>query len=96
MDFRCKSLTDLSILQMIAPSRVMFLFSCCIMMIVPFLKVLCLIELEDHVAVTIMLTTAPYFLFFCRYAMGLILYKQTYAINPLSLTVVSKPLDHSW
>nr|XP_019536378.2 transient receptor potential cation channel subfamily V member 5 [Aedes albopictus] len=51
---------------MISPSRVMFLFSCCIMMIVPFLKVLCLIEMEDHVAVTIMLTTAPYFLFFCR------------------------------
>ncbi|XP_061510330.1 transient receptor potential cation channel subfamily V member 5 [Anopheles gambiae] len=51
---------------MTAPSRVMFLFSCCIMMIVPFLKVLCFTELEDHVAVTIMLTTAPYFLFFCR------------------------------
>ncbi|XP_055600931.1 transient receptor potential cation channel subfamily V member 3 [Uranotaenia lowii] len=51
---------------MIAPSRVMFLFSCCIMMIVPFLKVLCFTELEDHVAVVIMLTTAPYFLFFCR------------------------------
>uniref|UniRef100_A0A182PBM6 Ion transport domain-containing protein n=1 Tax=Anopheles epiroticus TaxID=199890 RepID=A0A182PBM6_9DIPT len=51
---------------MTAPSRVMFLFSCCIMMIVPFLKVLCLTELEDHVAVVIMLTTAPYFLFFCR------------------------------
>uniref|UniRef100_A0A182RGL2 Ion transport domain-containing protein n=1 Tax=Anopheles funestus TaxID=62324 RepID=A0A182RGL2_ANOFN len=51
---------------MTAPSRVMFLFSCCIMMIVPFLKVLCFTELEDHVAVVIMLTTAPYFLFFCR------------------------------
>ncbi|KFB47444.1 AGAP012241-PA-like protein [Anopheles sinensis] len=51
---------------MTAPSRVMFLFSCCIMMVVPFLKVLCFTELEDHVAVAIMLTTAPYFLFFCR------------------------------
>ncbi|XP_049296210.1 transient receptor potential cation channel subfamily V member 5 [Anopheles funestus] len=51
---------------MTAPSRVMFLFSCCIMMIVPFLKILCFTELEDHVAVVIMLTTAPYFLFFCR------------------------------
>ncbi|XP_058834961.1 transient receptor potential cation channel subfamily V member 5 [Topomyia yanbarensis] len=51
---------------MTAPSRVMFLFSCCIMMIVPFLKVLCFTEQEDHVAVAIMLTTAPYFLFFCR------------------------------
>ncbi|XP_053661547.1 transient receptor potential cation channel subfamily V member 5 [Anopheles marshallii] len=51
---------------MTAPSRVMFLFSCCIMMIVPFLKVLCFTEMEDHVAVAIMLTTAPYFLFFCR------------------------------
>ncbi|EDS45718.1 TRP channel protein nanchung [Culex quinquefasciatus] len=51
---------------MTAPSRVMFLFSCCIMMVVPCLKVLCFTELEDHVAVVIMLTTAPYFLFFCR------------------------------
>uniref|UniRef100_A0A182QKQ8 Ion transport domain-containing protein n=1 Tax=Anopheles farauti TaxID=69004 RepID=A0A182QKQ8_9DIPT len=51
---------------MTAPSRVMFLFSCCIMMVVPFLKVLCFTEMEDHVAVVIMLTTAPYFLFFCR------------------------------
>uniref|UniRef100_A0A182NPF8 Ion transport domain-containing protein n=1 Tax=Anopheles dirus TaxID=7168 RepID=A0A182NPF8_9DIPT len=51
---------------MTAPSRVMFLFSCCIMMVVPFLKVLCFTEMEDHVAVAIMLTTAPYFLFFCR------------------------------
>ncbi|XP_058116489.1 transient receptor potential cation channel subfamily V member 5 [Anopheles ziemanni] len=51
---------------MTAPSRVMFLFSCCIMMVVPFLKVLCFTELEDHVVVAIMLTTAPYFLFFCR------------------------------
>ncbi|XP_055619148.1 transient receptor potential cation channel subfamily V member 5 [Toxorhynchites rutilus septentrionalis] len=51
---------------MTAPSRVMFLFSCCIMMVVPFLKVLCFTELEDHVVVVIMLTTAPYFLFFCR------------------------------
>ncbi|XP_053680453.1 transient receptor potential cation channel subfamily V member 5 [Anopheles nili] len=51
---------------MTAPSRVMFLFSCCIMMVIPFLKVLCFTELEDHVAVAIMLTTAPYFLFFCR------------------------------
>jgi transient receptor potential cation channel subfamily V member 5 len=36
------------------------------MLTVPFLKFFCLPELEDHVAVAIMLTTSPYFLFFCR------------------------------
>jgi hypothetical protein len=51
---------------MTAPSRVMFLFACFLTMIVPFLKFLCLTELEDHIVVIIMLTTAPYFLFFCR------------------------------
>lgn len=51
---------------MTAPSRVMFLFSCCIMMMVPWLRFACSREMEDHVAVVIMLTTAPYFLFFCR------------------------------
>jgi len=52
--------------QMTAPSRVMFLFSCCLMMNVPWLRLSCHTEIEDHVAVVIMLTTAPYFLFFCR------------------------------
>ncbi|KAI9588044.1 transient receptor potential cation channel subfamily V member 5 [Glossina fuscipes] len=51
---------------MTAPSRVMFLFSCCLMMAIPWLRLSCLTELDDHVAVLIMLTTAPYFLFFCR------------------------------
>lgn len=51
---------------MTAPSRVMFLFSCCLMMSVPWLRFSCAREIEDHVAVVIMLTTAPYFLFFCR------------------------------
>jgi transient receptor potential cation channel subfamily V member 5 len=37
------------------------------MLTVPFLKFFCLPELEDHVAVAIMLTTSPYFLFFCRF-----------------------------
>ncbi|CRK93055.1 CLUMA_CG006509, isoform A [Clunio marinus] len=50
-----------------APSRVMFLFSCWLMLTVPFLKFFCLPKLEDHVAVAIMLTTSPYFLFFCRF-----------------------------
>ena len=44
----------------------MFLFSCCLMMVVPVLRLSCSTEMEDHVAVVIMLTTAPYFLFFCR------------------------------
>lgn len=49
-----------------APSRVMFLFSCCLLMVCPFIKFFCLTVLEDYMAVAIMLTTAPYFLFFCR------------------------------
>ena len=36
------------------------------MLIVPFLRLACLDEKEDIVTVVIMLTTAPYFLFFCR------------------------------
>ncbi|CAG9782810.1 unnamed protein product [Diatraea saccharalis] len=48
------------------PSRVMFLFSCLLMIAMPTLRLWCADEAEDHLAVIIMLTTAPYFLFFCR------------------------------
>ncbi|XP_072935442.1 transient receptor potential cation channel subfamily V member 5-like [Epargyreus clarus] len=48
------------------PSRVMFLFSCLLMITMPTLRLWCAEEAEDHLAVIIMLTTAPYFLFFCR------------------------------
>ncbi|XP_043261849.1 transient receptor potential cation channel subfamily V member 5 [Colletes gigas] len=51
---------------MTAPSRVMFLFSCCILLTFPFLRLSCEDEVEDMLAVVVMLTTAPYFLFFCR------------------------------
>ncbi|XP_066600536.1 transient receptor potential cation channel subfamily V member 5 isoform X2 [Prorops nasuta] len=51
---------------MTAPSRVMFLFSCCILLTFPFLRLACADEIEDMLAVVVMLTTAPYFLFFCR------------------------------
>lgn len=51
---------------MTAPSRVMFLFSCILMQIVPFLRLACKEDSEDALVVVIMLTTAPYFLFFCR------------------------------
>ncbi|RZF47774.1 hypothetical protein LSTR_LSTR006038 [Laodelphax striatellus] len=51
---------------MTAPSRVMFLFSCCLMMTMPFFRFTCQDETEDILAVVIMLTTGPYFLFFCR------------------------------
>ncbi|VEN38218.1 unnamed protein product [Callosobruchus maculatus] len=44
----------------------MFLFSCILMLIIPWLRIACEDELEDTVAVMVMLTTAPYFLFFCR------------------------------
>ncbi|XP_014217435.1 transient receptor potential cation channel subfamily V member 5 [Copidosoma floridanum] len=51
---------------MTAPSRVMFLFSCCILLTFPFLRFVCADEVEDMLAVVVMMTTAPYFLFFCR------------------------------
>ncbi|XP_076389815.1 transient receptor potential cation channel subfamily V member nanchung isoform X4 [Megachile rotundata] len=51
---------------MTVPSRVMFLFSCCILLSFPFLRLSCADEVEDVLAVVVMLTTAPYFLFFCR------------------------------
>lgn len=52
---------------MTAPSRVMFLFSCNLVFgVIPWLRLNCLDEVEDMVAVVVMLTTAPYFLFFCR------------------------------
>ncbi|KOC68960.1 Transient receptor potential cation channel subfamily V member 6 [Habropoda laboriosa] len=51
---------------MTAPSRVMFLFSCCILLSFPLLRLSCADQVEDMLAVMVMLTTAPYFLFFCR------------------------------
>ncbi|CAH1105223.1 unnamed protein product [Psylliodes chrysocephalus] len=49
-----------------SPSRVMFLFSCILMLFIPMLRMACHEELEDTIAVMVMITTAPYFLFFCR------------------------------
>ncbi|KRT81461.1 ion channel, partial [Oryctes borbonicus] len=51
---------------MTAPSRVMFLISCILGLTLPPLRLSCNNEIEDIIAVIIMLTTAPYFLFFCR------------------------------
>ncbi|XP_058801276.1 uncharacterized protein LOC131670008 [Phymastichus coffea] len=51
---------------MTAPSRVMFLFSCCLLLSFPFLRMSCADDIEDILAIVVMLTTAPYFLFFCR------------------------------
>ncbi|KAJ8977512.1 hypothetical protein NQ317_017130 [Molorchus minor] len=36
------------------------------MLIIPWLRLACQDEIEDTEAVMVMLTTAPYFLFFCR------------------------------
>ncbi|GAB6027573.1 hypothetical protein CHUAL_001812 [Chamberlinius hualienensis] len=51
---------------MTVPSRVLFLFSCCLITLMLPLRFTCDYESEDKVAVISMLTTAPYFLFFCR------------------------------
>ncbi len=44
----------------------MFLVSCIMVLVLIPLRATCLAEAEDILAVMIMLTTAPYFLFFCR------------------------------
>ncbi|KAI9554266.1 putative transient receptor potential cation channel subfamily V member 6 [Daphnia sinensis] len=49
-----------------APSRVLFLISCMLVIAMVFLRWFCLRDEEDIVAVLVMLSTAPYFLFFCR------------------------------
>nr|CAH0100413.1 unnamed protein product [Daphnia galeata] len=49
-----------------APSRVLFLISCFFVIAMVFLRWFCLRAEEDIVAVLVMLSTAPYFLFFCR------------------------------
>ncbi|XP_023213191.1 transient receptor potential cation channel subfamily V member 6-like [Centruroides sculpturatus] len=51
---------------MTVPSRVLFLISCQLVMLMIPLRIACLSSVEDIAAVLVMLTTAPYFLFFCR------------------------------
>ncbi|XP_067141643.1 transient receptor potential cation channel subfamily V member 6 [Centruroides vittatus] len=51
---------------MTVPSRVLFLISCQLVMLMIPLRLACLTSVEDIAAVLVMLTTAPYFLFFCR------------------------------
>ncbi|KAG8202146.1 hypothetical protein JTE90_010505 [Oedothorax gibbosus] len=52
--------------MMTVPSRVLFMCSCFIMMLMIPLRFTCSHQGEDISAVFVMLTTAPYFLFFCR------------------------------
>ncbi|GFS44729.1 transient receptor potential cation channel subfamily V member 5 [Trichonephila inaurata madagascariensis] len=52
--------------MMTVPSRVLFMCSCFIMMTMVPLRFTCSHQGEDISAVFVMLTTAPYFLFFCR------------------------------
>ncbi|KAK2708049.1 hypothetical protein QYM36_015666 [Artemia franciscana] len=51
---------------MTAPSRVLFLISCCMVLFMVVLRFMCKPRAEDTVAVLVMLSTGPYFLFFCR------------------------------
>ncbi|XP_071540423.1 uncharacterized protein nan isoform X2 [Panulirus ornatus] len=48
------------------PSRVLFLLACLLVMVMAVLRSLCMEKAEDLVAVVVMLSTGPYFLFFCR------------------------------
>ncbi|XP_076364510.1 LOW QUALITY PROTEIN: transient receptor potential cation channel subfamily V member 5-like [Tachypleus tridentatus] len=48
------------------PSRVLFLLSCSLVMLMVPLRLTCTSRVEDVVGVFVMITTAPYFLFFCR------------------------------
>nr|XP_042896955.1 transient receptor potential cation channel subfamily V member 5 [Parasteatoda tepidariorum] len=52
--------------MMTVPSRVLFMCSCSMLMIMIPLRMACSHQGEDLSAVFVMLTTAPYFLFFCR------------------------------
>ncbi|UYV79571.1 Nan [Cordylochernes scorpioides] len=51
---------------MTAPSRVLFLFACIMMMVMVPMRFTCQSQIEDILSVMVMLTVAPYFLFFCR------------------------------
>ena len=53
-------------MQATVPSRVIFLLSCLLKLVMVVLRLACLQAAEDVVAVLVMLGTAPYFLFFCR------------------------------
>ncbi|XP_050701806.1 transient receptor potential cation channel subfamily V member 5-like [Eriocheir sinensis] len=48
------------------PSRVLFLLSCMMVLGMACFRALCMNEAEDVLAVLVMLSTGPYFLFFCR------------------------------
>ncbi|CAG0889066.1 unnamed protein product [Cyprideis torosa] len=48
------------------PTRVLFLCSCFLVVLMVPLRLSCASKTEDHLAVLVMLTTGPYFLFFCR------------------------------
>ncbi|XP_035213588.1 transient receptor potential cation channel subfamily V member 5-like, partial [Stegodyphus dumicola] len=52
--------------MMTVPSRVLFMFSCCVLMTMIPLRFTCSHQAEDICAVCVMLTAAAYFLFFCR------------------------------
>ncbi|XP_076372372.1 transient receptor potential cation channel subfamily V member 5-like isoform X2 [Tachypleus tridentatus] len=52
--------------MMTVPSRVLFLVSCTFVLLMIPLRLTCSCWAEDIVAVFVMITTAPYFLFFCR------------------------------
>ncbi|XP_076317124.1 transient receptor potential cation channel subfamily V member 5-like isoform X2 [Tachypleus tridentatus] len=52
--------------MMTVPSRVLFLISCILVILMIPLRLTCFCRAEDIVAVFVMISTAPYFLFFCR------------------------------
>ena len=51
----------------LCPSRVVFLLGCAVMVLNVPLRLACKPREEDAMAITVMLCTGPYFLFFCRY-----------------------------
>ena len=51
----------------LCPSRVVFLLGCAVMVLNVPLRLACKPKEEDTLAITVMLCTGPYFLFFCRF-----------------------------
>jgi hypothetical protein len=50
----------------LCPSRVLFLTACCLLQVTPPLRIMCMQEMENIVAICVMFFIGFYFLFFCR------------------------------
>ena len=73
----------------LCPSRVVFLFGCTIMVLNVPLRLACKPKEEDTMAITVMLCTGPYFLFFCRQATANCDYKTNLRNDKIKLIAIN-------